>query len=337
MIAEGCAGGVGAMARRGQERNTLATMTSPLNDPRLETINRQLANIDGVSARLGQGGLPMIQVSGAQGEAEIYLHGAHVTAFRPRGEEPVLFMSQKSLFQPGKAIRGGVPICFPWFGAKPDDPSAGQHGFARLREWSLQSAEAAEDATIVLSLGMESDEQTRKAWPHDFSARYQVMIGSTLRLRLEVTNRDSAVVRYEDALHSYFVVANVGEAVVKGLDGVEYLDRAAGAGGARKKQRGEVRFEGEVDRLYLDTVGSCVIEDSVMGRKIRIAKSGSRATVVWNPHIAKAKAMADFGDDEWVGMCCVETANANSCAIELGAGQTHTTETIIAVEPVSSA
>jgi D-hexose-6-phosphate mutarotase len=324
------------MTRRNQERNTLATMTIPENDQTLATINRQLANVEGVSARIGQGGLPLIHVSGAQGEAEIYLHGAHVTAFRPRGQEPVLFMSQKSLFQPGKAIRGGVPICFPWFGAKPDDPTAPQHGFARLREWSLQSAAAAEDATILLTLSLDSDDQTRKAWPHDFSARYHVLVGETLRLRLEITNRDTAPVRYEDALHSYFVVGDVRETAVKGLDGVDYLDRAAGADGARKKQRGPVQFEGEVDRLYLNTVGSCIIQDPIMSRKIRIAKSASRATVVWNPHIAKAKAMADFGDDEWIGMCCVETANANTCAIELAAGQTHTTETIIAVEPDSS-
>jgi D-hexose-6-phosphate mutarotase len=311
-------------------------MTQSANDPALEAINRQLADVPELRAQGGGGGLPLIRVSAAQGEAEIYLHGAHVTAFRPRGQEPVLFMSGKSLFQPGKPIRGGVPICFPWFGAKPDDPAAGQHGFARLREWSIQSATAAEDATILLTLALESDDQTRKAWPHDFSARYHVLVGPTLRLRLEVTNRDRAPVRYEDALHSYFAVGDVRETAVNGLDGVDYLDRAAGANGARKTQRGPVRFEGDVDRLYLDTTGPCTIDDPIQDRKILIAKSGSRATVVWNPHIAKAKAMADFGDDEWPGMCCVETANANSCAVELAPGQTHVTETIISVEPVSS-
>lgn len=299
-------------------------------------LRRRIGRVDGVTVEPGGGGLPRINVSAAQGEAQIYLHGAHVTAFRPRGQEPVLFMSAKSLFAPGKPIRGGVPICFPWFGAWTGPGTWPQHGFARLRPWTLESAELAGDGTVVLTLALQSDAQTRQSWPHDFSARYRVLVGQTLRLRLEVTNTGPAPVRYEDALHTYFAVGDVRQVAVTGLEQTEYLDKAAGANGAQKRQAGPLRFEGEVDRVYLDTTATCVIDDPLGGRRIRVAKSGSRATVAWNPHIAKAKAMADFGDDEWPSMVCIETANAGQYAIDLPPGQTHATETIIAVEPTAA-
>src|SRR6266404_4045021 len=136
----------------------------------------------------GQGGLRRLVIQSAQAEAEIYLHGAHVTHFHPRGQKPVLFMSGKSMFEPGKPIRGGVPICFPWFGARQGGQPGPAHGFARLMEWELVSAKSTKDGGVEIHLRLASSEATRAIWPGEFVADYRIKVGATLGLELSVKN-----------------------------------------------------------------------------------------------------------------------------------------------------
>jgi len=276
----------------------------------------------------GDGALPPIVVNAPHATAEIYLHGAHVTHFQPTGAEPVLFVSGKSHFESGKAIRGGVPVIFPWFGPRSGDPSAPMHGFVRTADWELIDAVATEE-DVTVRFGFKSSETTRKWLRNDFELVYSVRVGRSLELSLEVRNRSASAFTFEEALHSYLTVGDVRQVTIEGLSGKTYIDKTAAM--ARKTQSGPIRIEGETDRVYLNTADAVTVSDPTMNRRLIISKTGSQSTVVWNPWIDKAKALPDFGDDEWPHMLCIETVNAADNAVTLPAGQSHVMSAIIGV------
>jgi glucose-6-phosphate 1-epimerase len=283
----------------------------------------------------GPGGLTRVVVDTPQAEAHVYLHGAHVTHYQPRGDRPVLFMSQRSRFEPGVPIRGGVPIVFPWFGPKAGEPSAPLHGIARLAEWGVESASRGADGSVTLVLGLEVGDATHSSWPHACSLRYRVVIREALDLTLEVRNRSDAAVIFEEALHTYLAVADVRQISVTGLAGSRYIDKTEGM--KRKVQESAlIQITGETDRVYLGTKATCVIDDPGTDRRLVVEKSGSEATVVWNPWVAKARAMPDLGDDEWPEMLCIESGNVAEHAVTLGPGQHHAMQVSIQSMPRSA-
>ena len=264
-------------------------------------------------------GLIRALVETPHAEATLYLHGAHLTHYQARGGRPLLFTSTQSRFQRGQPIRGGVPIVFPWFGPHGVDSSAPMHGFARVAEWRLEAAEREPDGSVVLSFGLDSARVTYPAWPHAYAARYSVRIGPRLELALEVTNPSDRTVTYEEALHTYFAVDDIRVVEIRGLAGATYVDKTDGM--KRKTQDSEpLRITGETDRVYLGTQVTCVLEDPAAGRRLFVEKWGSDATVVWNPWVVKARAMPDFGDEEWPRMLCIETANVGDYTIQLPPG-----------------
>jgi glucose-6-phosphate 1-epimerase len=279
------------------------------------------------------GGLPKLSVHTAHADAELYLHGAHVTRWQPRGHaHPVLWMSAKSWFEPRRPIRGGVPICFPWFGPHPGRSDAPAHGIARVQSWDLVDAHLEPDGNLVVSLGLASNDRSDAFGIGPFTARYDVRIGRTLELTLRVTNAGAAPFRFEEALHTYLAVSEATRVRVSGLLGAEYYDKTDGL--RRKREDAPaVAFTAETDRLYVDTTATVAVDDPGWQRRISIAKSGSNATVVWNPWVAKSAAMPDFGDEEWQGMACVETANAVDNLVELSPGATHAMTAVVSVEP----
>jgi glucose-6-phosphate 1-epimerase len=267
-------------------------------------------------------GLIRALVETPHAEATLYLHGAHLTHYQPQGGRPVLFTSAQSRFQRGQPIRGGVPIVFPWFGPHGVDSSAPMHGFARVAEWRLEAVGREPDGSVVLSFGLESARATHPAWPHAYAARYSVRIGPRLGLALEVWNPSDQSVAYEEALHTYLAVEDVRAVEIRGLAGATYVDNADGM--KRKTQESEpLRITDETVRVYLGTRAACVLKDPAAGRRLFVEKWGSDATVVWNPWVAKAKAMPDFGDEEWPRMLCIETANVGECTIQLPPGARH--------------
>jgi glucose-6-phosphate 1-epimerase len=278
----------------------------------------------------GDGGLTRVLVQAPAGSAEITLHGAHVVRWRPTGHDDVLFLSEHSRFTPTAAIRGGVPVCFPWFGPKADAPQAPAHGFARVSPWTLEAAEeTGDDVVVVLSL-TDSDATRASAWPHPFRATLRVTVGARLGLALEVHNTGSAPVTFEEALHTYLAVADARQARVTGLEGAAYLDKLGGP--EPVPASGEpVRFTGETDRIYLTPghaggaggTGSTTVVDPAGGRQVTVAAEDSATTVVWNPWVDKAAALADLGDDEWTRLVCVETCNVGPAAVTLAPGAAH--------------
>ncbi len=274
-------------------------------------------------------GLKALRLRACGSEALVYLHGAHVASFRTREHGELLWLSESAIYSPGKAIRGGVPICFPWFGAHPTEPSFPAHGFARTREFRFEGAEERGDS-VLCELSLASDEQTAKVFPHAFRARLRVSVGRELSLAFEVENTGDAEFDYELALHTYLGVSDVRQIALEGLGGASYDDKVSGARGARQ-EGATLRFDGETDRVY-DSTGRVTIDDAALRRRTIVDKTASRTTVVWNPWIDKAKRMADFGDDEWPGMVCVEAANTSPHAVRLPPEAKHTTTTIISAE-----
>lgn len=269
----------------------------------------------------GQGGLPKVRITTPDVIGEMYLHGAHVTSWKPAGAQEALFLSSQSRWEYGHDIRGGVPICFPWFADKSDDPTAPAHGFVRTKEWRLDSISQAGRA-VTVSMSTQSDESTRKWWPFEFHLAYRATFGRELGLELEVTNSGKAAFRLEEALHTYHKVGDIREARVHGLSGVEYVDKTDSY--RKKMQHDEIAITSETDRVFLDTAGAVELDDRVMHRATHVVKENSRTTVVWNPWVDHARRLPDLGNDEWRQMVCIETSNVADFAVDLAPGQQHT-------------
>jgi glucose-6-phosphate 1-epimerase len=296
-------------------------------DSTLADLNRRFEIPGTVRVVEGNGGLAKVSVTSPEAAGEMYLQGAQVTSWKPAGAE-VLFVSAQSRWENGVAIRGGVPICFPWFGGKADDSKAPSHGFVRAKAWQLDVTEQS-GGTVTVRMSTESDEDTKKWWPADFHLEYRVAFGPELQMDLVLKNTGTTALRFEEALHTYFGVGNIEKARVRGLDGMRYTDKTDSR--KVKLQQGDVVITSETDREYLDTPHAVELDDAATGRRIRITNQNSRTTVVWNPWEQKAKALADLRDDEWRSMICIETSNVSEFAVELAPGQGHSMNSIIAV------
>jgi len=276
----------------------------------------------------GNGGLSKVRITCPEAVGEMYLHGAHVTSWKPVGGEEVLFLSSQSRWAQGHAIRGGVPVCFPWFGGKADDPTAPAHGFVRTRAWQLESI-AQVGGAVTVSMFTESDEGTKRWWPAEFRLVHRATFGSELSLELVVTNTGGTSLRFEEALHAYHRVGNIEKTRVRGLDTVHYFDKTDS--NRKKMQHGEIVIVSETDRVYLDTRDPIELEDPVLRRRTRVTKENSRTTVVWNPWVQKAHSLSDFADDEWMQMICIESSNVSDFAVDLAPGQQHKMKALVRV------
>ena len=279
-----------------------------------------IASLPGsVTIEPGRGGLPRVAVATAAATAEVLLQGAHVTAWVPAGHDPVVWTSQRSAFAPGVPIRGGIPICFPWFGPGPTS-EAGLHGFARTSEWTLTDArEQGDDVVLELRL-TDADVPDAGAWPHPFEARLTITVGAALELRLTVANTGSESITFEEAFHTYLGVDDVRDCELAGLEDSAFVDRLADDE-MLTPSRSALGITAETDRLY-EQPGTIRLLGPA--RRIDVTAAGSGNAVVWNPWIAKAAAMADFGDDEWSRMVCVETCNVREHAVTLDPGASAT-------------
>lgn len=274
-------------------------------------------------------GLKALRLRASGSEALVYLHGAHLASFRTSEHGELLWMSDQAVYAPGKALRGGVPICFPWFGphaARSDLPA---HGFARTHEFRFEGSEVRGD-TVVAELTLSSGAETLATFPHAFRARLRLSVGRELSLAFEVENTGDDSFDYELALHTYLGVSDVREVELVGLAGASYDDKVSGAR-ACIEGVSPMRFVAETDRVY-DSSARVSVIDAARQRRVVVDKTCSATTVVWNPWLDKAKRMADFGDDEWPGMLCVEAANTGPRRITLIPESRHTTTTIISAE-----
>lgn len=281
----------------------------------------QLKTNYGIAGQLefitGKGGLPMIQVTTAKAKALISIHAGQVLSYQPAGEpEDVMFLSEKAYYQDGKAIKGGAPICWPWFGADPESKGRPGHGFVRNRPWNVVATEALSNGDIKVTVGLDDTAETQAIWPHSFSLRQEIVIGDTLNLSLITRNTGNEAFTITQAFHTYFKVGDITRTKVLGLAGCDYLDKAGG-GSAQKHQTGDVTIDAEVDRIYLNVGNTLTIDDNAFNRRIQITSQGSKTAVVWNPWEKIAREMADLEDADYQRLLCVETTNAANDVVEV--------------------
>jgi glucose-6-phosphate 1-epimerase len=301
----------------------------------LEELNEHFAIPGALVFAKGNGGLVTAQVSTSTCTAELYLHGAHLTAWQPIGHAPAIFLSEQSNFSADKPIRGGVPIIFPWFGARtatPDNPRTDgpSHGFARTSLCRVAFAARAGD-DLHLTLTLTPDETSRALGFDQFQLAYELVLGSELRMRLTVANTAESPLHFEEALHTYLAVGDAAQVQIHGLANTEFLDKTDGF--QRKRQVEEaLMFTGETDRPYLNTAATVTLDDPVLRRRITVAKTNSLTTVLWNPWAELSAKLPDLGPDSWRKMTCIETANAaeNSITLAPRAGGTPSESSVLA-------
>ena len=269
-------------------------------------------------------GFEYIEVRNSRAQAKIALQGAHLFHYQKQGEDPLIWLSKTSFFEPGKAIRGGIPICWPWFGKHPNQKLP-QHGFARTALWELLEVEEASEDETKLTLQLRHLPEHFKLWPHRFELRLHITVGRTLTLALTTTNRDEQSFTITSALHSYFAVSDIQNISIEGLENTPYLDTLTNK---QKVQQGRVRITQEVDRIYQQVQGPLTLRDRE--RTVTIKFAGSTSVVVWNPWIDKCTRMGDMHDGAYKKMVCIETANALDDARTMAPGEEHTLTAVIA-------
>ncbi|MDQ6993750.1 MAG: D-hexose-6-phosphate mutarotase [Mariprofundus sp.] len=284
------------------------------------TLNDEFGILDQLTFRDHGDGFIVIDINNSHCTASIALQGAHLMDWTPKGQQPVIWMSPVATLAQGKSIRGGVPICWPWFGPHSSNASFSGHGFARTVAWDVTATAALDDGSTEVSFKIADIKPEQ--WSEQAPAEIRMTIGSTLEIELMTENQRKEAITVGDALHTYFHVSDASKLSIKGLDHCDYLDKVDE--GKRKTQQGDVTIGSEVDRVYFDHGEDVIIEDPGLKRSIRIEKCNSHSTIIWNPWIDKCLKMGDFGkDDGYLGMVCVESANASEDEVEIAAGASH--------------
>ncbi|HUT41217.1 MAG TPA: D-hexose-6-phosphate mutarotase [Gammaproteobacteria bacterium] len=289
----------------------------------LDSLNARFAIDNHLVFVTGQGGLTNAVISNDLARATVSLYAGQVLSWQPKAmQHDVLFLSDRAYYQAGKAIKGGVPVCWPWFGPDPQGKGRPAHGFARTSAWKVLDTAALENGATQLVLGLTLNDQTRSLWEGDIEAQLEITVGNTLRLALTTHNRGNEPIELGQALHTYFAVGDIAKTMVSGLEDRTYIDKVDNS--RQKVQMGAVTVSGEVDRIYTGVDRELQIHDAAHNRVIHIQAGGSASAVVWNPWQAIAASMADLGDEDYRHMLCVETTNAGPDVVKLAAGAKHT-------------
>lgn len=297
----------------------------------VEQLNQEFGIANQVKVVEGKGGFPVVEVTNEKATAKISVYAAQVLSFKPAGEpEDLLFLSEKAYYQPGKASKGGIPICWPWFGPDPEGKGRASHGFVRNRMWTLLGAEATPTGETKVRLGMSPSEETLAIWPNQFELVAEIVVGTQLSVTLTTQNTGDKAFSITQALHTYFATGDIKQVRVLGFENARYVDKVDG--GAKKTQTGDITITEECDRIYTDVRPEVVIEDGGMGRRIRITATGSTTAIVWNPWTEISTKMADLEDNDYQRFICVETANAEDEVIEVAPGTEYAMQAVYTIE-----
>lgn len=285
-----------------------------------DQLNQKYAIDQHVNFTQGKGNLPFITINTFKATATISLLGGQVLSYIPvKAQHDLLFVSNKAYFQTGKAIKGGIPICWPWFAAHPKDKTLPFHGLVRNQLWQIGSTEQCENGDVVITLIFKDTADTRQVWPYSFTLTQVITIGDQLGIELITTNTGSQPFHLTQALHTYFSVGNINAVQVTGLEDKTYLDKVDQF--TEKKQTGPITVSREVDRIYQHTDKPLLICDKSWNRHIHITHAGSASSVVWNPWVDISQSSKDLQDNDYQQFICVETANAGEDIITVAANE----------------
>jgi len=297
----------------------------------LATLNNQF----GLEGRLQFrtiGGLIMAEITNEHAQATIALQGAQVLSWIPSGQQPVIWLSDDATFTPGKSIRGGIPVCWPWFGAHPEHQDYPAHGFVRAAEWDVIETSTLDAGQTKIVFRLLQRQEHAALWPHNTELELQVTVGPTLELNLITRNNGAAAVTISQALHSYFAVNDISQVAIKGLEDCQFID--ALDGWQRKVETSPISIDAEIDRIYQNTQPACLLEDTGWQRLINIETTNSRSTVVWNPWIDKSVRLGDMGEGGYLNMLCIETGNIADDSVNIAAGEEHCLAVCYRVESI---
>lgn len=289
----------------------------------IQELNSQYG-IEGILTFVeGVGKMAIAMIGNESASAQISLYGAHILSYEPADQDDLLMMSELSTYEKGKPMRGGIPLCFPWFGPHPNDTTKPPHGFARLSDWTVKSAAQLPNGATQLILSLKDNDKTRAEWPFAFLCELSFTIGKSLELSWTITNTGNEEFQSAPAFHTYFATNDVSKISIKGLSGTTYLDATQQLAPVTEGTS-PIAIDREVNRCYMDTAATCTIEDKSMDRTITVAKTGSQSTVVWNPWAETAKKIGDLQDDEYRLFVCLETANVHHNKLTFAPGASHT-------------
>lgn len=262
------------------------------------------------------------QLTFGAARADIAIQGAQVLSYEAGELGEVLWLSPGAQLGSGKAVRGGIPICWPWFGPHPDGGQRPAHGFVRAKPWRVTGTRA-DGASTRITFALLPAELTHPDWPHTADLSLDVSLSDSLIVKLVTHNAGKTMMPLTQALHSYFRVSDIDAVRVSGLEGSPFIDQLdPGSGLHREDQR--VHISREVDRIYQEQSGRVTLSDFPAARRVHVAKTGSNSTVLWNPWIDKSARLGDMGENGYRRMVCIETANAGGDVIRLDPGATHT-------------
>jgi glucose-6-phosphate 1-epimerase len=281
----------------------------------------------GVSSVKDPGGRDALQLDGPGGSLLLALHGAQVLSWRsPHGE--VLWCGSKAEYAPGKPVRGGIPLVFPWFGDHPSDKKLPAHGFARNLTWRLVTARPGPEVVLETN----DDVETRAMWAHAFGLQFTVSLAQDARFTLTVENRGTTAFRCEEALHTYFAVGDIHTASVHGLQGVPHIEAAADPEGAWDKQA-PLQFRAETDRVFQGVPDRLELRAPALRRTVTLQTTNARSAIVWNPWPVKTARLSGLAADDWKQFCCIESANVKSNAVTVAPGESHSLSLTLGCRP----
>ncbi|WP_343351776.1 D-hexose-6-phosphate mutarotase [Pseudomonas sediminis] len=282
------------------------------------------------------------RIRAAGSELLVAQQGAQILSYQ-QGEQPLIWLSPDAAYQRGQSVRGGVPVCWPWFGDLRRNPQAVQahyhleqapaHGLVRALDWELLGIDEEDDA-VTLRFAYDTRTQPLEGWPRDVGLTFVVRLADDLGMSLETHNRGTEPLTLSQALHSYFAVSDVRQVSVEGLQGCRYIDTLQDWQELRQQEA--LVFDAETDRIYFDTAARLSIVDPGWGRRIHLDARGSRSAVLWNPWVDKAKRLSQFPDGAWQNMLCIETANVLEDIVQLKADERHRLELRLSSEPLAS-
>ena len=274
----------------------------------IEALNQQYGIKDVAQFLQEEDGLIFLSINNSFASARITLFGAQILSFKPTGTQDVLWVSDNANFKEGKAIRGGIPVCFPWFGPHQTDNTKPQHGFARTSNWHVLAIQQLADGATDIQLMFEQSKKTLDLWPFPFKAVINFIVGNSLQVIFNVTNTGTTSFQYSDALHTYFNISDIAAIELDGFDNSPYYEAF---GNELLQQKHITLNQGiENNRRYVHHPGEAIITDPGFNRKINIKKTGSKVTVVWNPGAITSKKFADMRPDGYKNFICIEPANA---------------------------
>jgi glucose-6-phosphate 1-epimerase len=299
----------------------------------LQQLAQQYHNISQVSFTQNKNNIIFLHIHNQYAKATISLYGAQVLSYIPHGQQDALWMSSNTAIEPGKAIRGGIPLCFPWFGPHASDNTKAQHGFARLNDWQVKAINQLPNQQTSIQLTLQHNYATMAIWPYQFTAQISINVGTSITVSLKVTNKSIKAYTYSNALHSYFLISNIQKISVAGLAQTAYYNGFEKIKHIQAQQLLQFTQQ-EENRRYIHHTNTCTIIDSLLNRKITIQKSGSKVTVVWNPGTTNAATIKDINPNGHINFVCIEPTNAYNEVdlITLLPNQSHTISTTISIQ-----